>query len=192
VTCKEGGVEVKSGSAATAVCNGSPWSAGGTLPPGQTETGTFGYRSDLRESPGLTTNVPISFSIPLAASLSATQVHLLNIDGSVEFVMNETTEVGEEKTPTGCGTALTPPGTATNPTAAPGNLCVYLTKSAPNPLGHSASNLIVLPDVNCVIRACWEQEAVGAGVSGARFQVFNVTTVQATGWGTWALTAPES
>ena len=41
--CKEGGLEFTVGSGtATFACNGSPWTAGGTLPKGKTEKGEWG------------------------------------------------------------------------------------------------------------------------------------------------------
>jgi len=64
VNCPEGGAEFKVGSGApTRACSGSPWTAGGTLPSGQTETGTWSIAY-----PGGTFaefTVPISFPIPL-------------------------------------------------------------------------------------------------------------------------------
>jgi hypothetical protein len=69
VTCKEGGVEVKSAKPTTAVCNGSPWTAGGTLPSGKTETGTWNVAQF--ELPISTTDrlASISFPIPLPSSV---------------------------------------------------------------------------------------------------------------------------
>ena len=81
--CDElGGAEVKQEGAAqgTDVCNGkegSPWTAGGTLPKKATETGVFGppeaYEAGAETyySPIMSTNryqVPVSFSIPLATA----------------------------------------------------------------------------------------------------------------------------
>jgi hypothetical protein len=77
VTCKEGGVEVKSAKPATAVCNGkegSPWTAGGTLPSGQTETGTMDF-AFAKEIP--LKFASISFPIPLAEAPSNANVHIV-------------------------------------------------------------------------------------------------------------------
>jgi hypothetical protein len=68
--CTEGGIEVKSSSPTAYVCNGeegSPWTAGGTLPSGETETGVF-------VSPGSFKPAPISFAIPLAQPLDSAHV----------------------------------------------------------------------------------------------------------------------
>jgi hypothetical protein len=55
-------------------CNGkegSPWTAGGTLPPGATETGTWSFTALEAEEVGAT----ISFTIPLSGELDAAHVH---------------------------------------------------------------------------------------------------------------------
>ncbi len=105
-TCKEGGSELKSGLGVSSyVCNGKPWTDGGTLPEGKTETGA--WSDDLGPAGEGTAWVPISLPIPLKAALEATQVHFFG---------------EEEEGPAGSGCAG---GTAEKPTAEPGNLCVY-------------------------------------------------------------------
>jgi hypothetical protein len=81
---------------------GEPWTAGGTLPGGATETGTWTVRPPAAEG---IVRVPISFSIPLAAPLGETQVHYL-----------------KKTDPPLAGKCE---GNAANPTAEPGHLCVY-------------------------------------------------------------------
>jgi hypothetical protein len=76
---------------------GSPWTAGGTLPSGQTETGYWSFGS--RTTSGFE-YIPISFPIPLTAKPKVVYVG-----------------VGQEKA--GCS------GSAAEPAADPGNLCVY-------------------------------------------------------------------
>jgi hypothetical protein len=95
--CPEGGSELKAASGTTYACNGSPWTAGGTLPKGKTETGSW----TAEPAPGKEGTFQISFPIPLAASLPETQTH---------FAPNSE-----------C------PGTAEKPTAEPGSLCIYTT-----------------------------------------------------------------
>ena len=80
---------------------GSPWTDGGTLPAGETETGTWA----IGGPEGTTGFAAISFPIPLAAPLEAANRHL--------FVSGAEGETAE------C------PGTFGEPEAAPGNLCVY-------------------------------------------------------------------
>lgn len=63
IKCPEGGAEFKVGAGTpTVACNGeegSPWTAGGTLPSGETEVGTWGtsYKG--------TTFIPISLTLPV-------------------------------------------------------------------------------------------------------------------------------
>src|SRR6185437_4970223 len=74
---------------------GSPWTAGGTLPSGSTETGS--WATIIPASLGAL--VGIQFTIPLAAALPESKVHIAP-DASC-------------------------PGTAEEPKAASGHLCVY-------------------------------------------------------------------
>jgi hypothetical protein len=92
-------VEVEGSGVKKAVCNGkegSPWTAGGTLPSGKTEKGTWAVDG----APGAESlRASISFTIPLAEPVVADYV--------------------AAPTPGSC------PGTAKAPTAEPGFLCVY-------------------------------------------------------------------
>jgi Collagen triple helix repeat (20 copies) len=83
---------------------GSPWTAGGTLPSGQTETGTWSM-SEHAPSGG-NALASISFPIPLSAA------------GESFFFGKEETEE-EEFGASGCS------GTVTEPTAPSGVLCIY-------------------------------------------------------------------
>jgi hypothetical protein len=110
----------------TYACNGkegSPWTAGGTLPSGKTETGAWGFRSDVQkittEVEGVksevtvgATNVdlPISFPIPLLAPIANANVHI----HLVEYPTGATAEEIEQ-----C------PGSAEEPKAKAGHLCIY-------------------------------------------------------------------
>ncbi len=85
------------------VCNGSPWTAGGTLPSEKTETGTFGGTIVSNASSAKVLVAPISFTIPLAAELDSS--HVLK-PGSGEYATKCT-------------------GTGAAPTAATGYLCLY-------------------------------------------------------------------
>lgn len=65
--CAEGGSEfIASESKKTYACNGSPWTAGGTLPEGATETGTWAVESTASATEELRA-ATISFPIRLAA-----------------------------------------------------------------------------------------------------------------------------
>jgi hypothetical protein len=83
---------------------GSPWTAGGTLPSGETLTGSW-----YLDNNGIRT--AISFEVPLAAAIAA---------GNVHFVA-----------PGGGGSSPCP-GSEANPQADDGHLCVYGTFVAPS------------------------------------------------------------
>jgi Collagen triple helix repeat (20 copies) len=100
-------VEEEDGDPSVEVCNGepgepgkegSPWTAGGTLPPGATLTGTWSFNGAGNGEQ----YVPIAFSIPLATGIPASRVHL--VEGSGDATCTGTTQ---------------------NPKAPPGRLCVY-------------------------------------------------------------------
>jgi hypothetical protein len=102
VTCTAGGVEVKSASATTLVCNGKNGTNGQTgftetLPEGKTETGMWGAHDST------TPLAPISFTLPVVPAPT--------------FVF---VKEGEDKSAEGC------PGVVAGlPKADPGKLCVY-------------------------------------------------------------------
>jgi hypothetical protein len=170
--CFEGGitVEVEGSGSPKEICNGeegepgSPWTAGGTLPTKQTETGSWSYGA----TEGLA-NVTVSFPIPLAAELGASDVHYLNKAGK-EVVLGD--EGLEELTAANCL------GSAAAPTAKAGNLCVYAADEG-NAIMYSGA--ITSP-------AHEEPGTSGAGISGAWFRFFALETSE--GHGTWAVTAP--
>ncbi len=124
-TCaRQGGAELTSVSGKTTVCNGKegkqgePWTVGGTLPSGKTETGTwsFGPYTD----PGGVADVAVaSFPIPLAKALGEGHAHYINPEGM------EVNAADEDVAPTECGSGIGPGVNASNPQAKPGNLCIY-------------------------------------------------------------------
>lgn len=87
------------GATGAAGAEGSPWTAGGTLPSGETETGVY---STVPASEAGFQVLPLSFPIPLAAP-----------PGNMTYV-----PAGEEEVE-GC------PGTFVAPQADPGYLCIY-------------------------------------------------------------------
>lgn len=108
--CAEGGTKLSVGASSQHICNGSPWTAGGTLPKGQTEVGAWALAVPA-ENPEFHLTLArssISFGIPLSA---APQAHYL--------------KPGEQET-TEC------PGTALRPEAKEGQLCVYAQAAVPS------------------------------------------------------------
>jgi hypothetical protein len=145
---------------------GSPWTAGGTLPSNATETGAWSYGEVLGSPEELL--VPISFSIPLAGALGAEQVHYINVAGKEVY-----DGPLDERTSTACT------GTAADPTAEPGNLCVY-----------AARFYLASPSLwNSLIQTLGsEPGTAGTSTAGAVILLFDPQT-NSHGLGTWAVTA---
>ncbi len=124
------GVKLTSASGTNYVCNGaegpqgiqgtqgpegSPWTLGGTLPAGATETGSwFGTMPSAGEGDV----AAISFTLPLKAQLEFTKGHLVTKSG--EELNYETFELEP---------AVNCLGSAAKPTAKPGELCVYIAQA---------------------------------------------------------------
>jgi hypothetical protein len=144
---------------------GSPWTELGQLPTGQSEHGTWGawYNEDL----GLR-KIPISFTIPLPTRLDSSHIHV----------------VGEG----GTGPAECEEGTAAEPKAAPGNLCLYVAKAFGASL-LSGNFFIDDPEGENEISHGPEALYGEAGKSGA---LLNVEAAEAGGQieGVWVVTAP--
>ncbi len=84
---------------------GDPWTAGGTLPTGSTETGVWTASVDSSGNG----YGPISFPIPLPAPIEFSDAHIIT---------------GE--TPPECDNGAGAPGSAENPEADPGQFCVWV------------------------------------------------------------------
>lgn len=170
--CEErGGVEVKQEGAGsgTEICNGeegSPWTAGGTLPPGETETGTYLLTSETGSGtfePGAKYAFgQVSFPIPLPAEME---------EADMKFVLQSTAAPAECENPDHPGTA-----SARNPEADPGFFCVYQGFAD----GFDISEMVPMTPSS--------GEAISTtGTILAQL----VTDVEARSAGTWAVTAPE-
>lgn len=206
--CSQGGstLEVEGSGSKHEICNGeegpqgSPWTAGGTLPSGSTETGSWSLSGVYANPAPPVVNIP--FSIPLAASLGESQVHLIDAKG-MELLFNLETGSVEEVTPTQCGSALSPAGSAAKPAAAKGNLCIYVASKLPKGNeNYFASQFITDPGNECVGFACIFAKAGGASIAGALVTFYfkstgAVETVEPEekihvmwpqAWGTWAVT----
>ena len=155
---------------------GSPWTAGGTLPIGSTETGawTLPFIAESGVPIGAETyDVPISFPIQLAGPLDGAHVHFIDQFGKEVFFEN-----GEAKEldPTECL------GTVAEPTATPGNLCVYTRQLA---LGAKPGGAAEPVEYLQPIRKLSGPEP-GADVAGAQLR-FHVQ-YKSRGYGSWAVT----
>ncbi len=162
---------------------GSPWTVGGTLPSGKTETGTWSMgtlAAGAVPSFGSPSLVPISFPIPLATPLSGAnceaasedpcKVHLIFPNGKEkDFQLQERTSA----------TCL---GNVEAPTAVADNLCIYISAETGLITNLGANILIVRPSEPGLF-------AAGADKSGAILQLF-AETEGAKAFGTWAVTAP--
>ena len=174
-TCTEGGSKLV-GSSTTYACNGVKGADGAngedgetgfteTLPAGKTETGAWSFGKVVAaavptEYPPFEEPlyVPISFSIPLAAPIGETNVHYL--------------KVGEGET-TEC------PGTAAEPKAQEGHLCVY---TGGESTGQKFINFGINDPGSPVL-------VNGAAATGALVQML-VVEEKAFAAGTFAVTAP--
>jgi hypothetical protein len=151
--CAEGGsnFEVEGSATKYYACNGkegSPWTASGILPSGKTEKGAWGVISS-----GFAL-ASITFTIPLSAAPTPNYVTVTEWNGGTP--------------PTACR------GTAEEPTATAGNLCVYETSTA----GTSGT-----PTISS---AADGGSVVGhAGKTGA---LITVIGSPAEAYGTWAVT----
>ncbi|MGA9875121.1 MAG: hypothetical protein WBQ21_04860 [Solirubrobacteraceae bacterium] len=99
---------------------GSPWTDGGTLPVGSSETGqwSFSLTKGLEHLSAPLVTASISFPIPLAKALSGAHTHFIGT-GEGENEPNE--KLPEENGEKLCS------GNRKEPKAASGNLCVFLT-----------------------------------------------------------------
>ena len=168
-TCsKQGGSEFTSASGKTTACNGkegkegSPWTAGGTLPSGQDETGTWSVGP--LATPGPIIESIASFPIPLAADLPASGVHFINSTG-MEVIHKVEQTSGECK------------GSVAEPSAERGNLCIYMFPAL--------NRAPVIGDSANIFSFKFEE---GASRVGA-LALFPGSTTTVEGQGTWAVTA---
>ncbi len=171
--CKEGGSEFTAANGATTACNGkegSPWTAGGTLPSGSTETGTWAIGPLATEEVISSGNPSLlaSFPVPLKAPLGGEHVHVINLAGEEVIFEEEKGKAVPQK-------ANECPGSAAAPTAEPGNFCVY-------EFGVSKVELVS----QAIVPAAGGE---GAGTTGAVVERLN-EKIGGAAYGTWAVTAP--
>jgi hypothetical protein len=161
---KEGGSEFTAAEGQkTIACNGSPWTAGGILPKGSSETGQWVALGEGKKA-SEPVAASISFAVPLTAGLSEAHVHLIKVG-------EEGKEFAEE-----C------PGTVAEPKAKSGSLCVY-TKNL----------FDIVPGVEKAAGSAdpfldQSTGGSGAGTSGTSIRFETVSAEIYFGGGTWAVT----
>jgi hypothetical protein len=146
-----------------AICNGEdgePWTAGGVLPEGETETGTYYLRG---KSIGEEMNFPISFTLPLASVPNATYVEGTSAPGCPGVV---------------AGVA----------TASPGNLCLYKGGQAGIPFEEEELKFILFVNPLDGETIGFPGTNTGVAKTGTLFRVF-CGSVSCSWVGTWAVTA---
>ncbi|HXR30999.1 MAG TPA: hypothetical protein VN752_07660 [Solirubrobacterales bacterium] len=181
---------------------GEPWTAGGTLPSGETETGTWMFHH--ADGPQTGDAVDLSFPIRLAAPLDGDHVHYLSTkeitlggeekigggagelcDGKTGIELTECEEGFEELLFTTCS------GTAANPTADDGHLCVYEGFTSPAAVNREPfpgiANPVVGDPSQPGVGGYFKQVPPGAATAGA---VLNIVFHEGYLYGTWAVTAP--
>jgi hypothetical protein len=142
---------------------GQPWTPDNELPSNATLTGAWGF--GLARTDEFRARVPISFPIRLPNALGAANVRI----------------------PTDANFATNCTGTAADPQANPGFLCIYtghLTGASFSP-----GDFLPAAVINAAAAAGPAQTLRSAGVSGAVLS-FEVSADFAQGSGTWAVTAP--
>jgi Collagen triple helix repeat (20 copies) len=149
---------------------GSPWTDGGTLPTGATETGVWTASTvELKEQAEIL--VPISFPIPLASS---SEKYFYFTEKQTE---NEEFEVGGK--PSGCSWKASNP--TSRPAAPAGTLCIFAQVEA-------NKNVDGTPFVAPV---GGEPFTVGYGPTGSKLQFDTSSSgAQVVDIGVWAVTAP--
>jgi hypothetical protein len=160
--CTEGGTKFTSASGTSKACNGKqgePWTVGGTLPSGSTETGVW----TITQLTKIAKIQVASFPIRLEHALPEGHARFINVKGKEE------PEPGVEVEPTECK------GTADNPTAQPGNLCVY----AAELLNVITGSFVIGPPTGTV--------EANAGTTGALMEIAVGPGEIAEGHGTWAV-----
>jgi Collagen triple helix repeat (20 copies) len=175
---QRGGAELKQEGAGSGIeiCNGEdgeegkPWTAGGKLPVGSTETGAW-FAGPSKGAEEI--HAAISFSLPLAGEL--------DLGGSpttskVHFIFKNGQEFNESEPAVEASVHCL--GTAANPKADSGHLCVYV--------GFESSAVFAEGIANAAIRKITSQEG-GASTAGASVSPF-AEAAGATIKGSWAVT----
>ena len=143
--CPEGGSEFEATSV-TYACNGSPWTAGGVLPKGATETGTWAYGplpvlGESGEEKSGSAWVSLPFAVPLKEGLAEENIHFVTGEEAEKFQEGKFGGGAGELCDGKSGGELTScegnykatfaacPGSGFEPKAKEGHFCVYAIES---------------------------------------------------------------
>jgi hypothetical protein len=179
----ENGKDGKDGKDGKEGKEGSPWTDGGTLPSKATETGTWSF-SGPGPSIGNIVLTHISFPIQLPAPLEGSNCG----QGGpchVHFITTTGEEIGglKETQSKACK------GTAAEPTAEPGNLCLYEQERALLGVEHEEGDIIITSPGTPFPVAFPQESASGAGTTGAIIYFKGESETANFGYGSWAVTA---
>jgi hypothetical protein len=173
-----GGTKVEvEGSAASKkfICNGkegpegSPWTAGGTLPEGATETGSWLTTTSTEVAPGILEGKAIvSFAIPTTIPASALVVEV-----------GETPEGDPETFPEACDDGEEPEAGPEHPEADPGFFCIFVAK-------RNGSVPSEAPPGGVLAIHSGASGGFGPSTTGSVLSVFNDADEEV--WGTFAVT----
>ena len=178
--CKEGGSEFTVGTLHTYACNGEKGKEGPagqegnikkTLPKEMTETGTWSFFYTRlfpeEEEPDELRRIPISFPIPLATPLETVECSTEGSHCHVHIVKEG-----------GTGTGECEGGTASAPSAKPGNVCIYEGHVS----AHTEGGTFLYSNPS---------GGEGVGTSGLLWaiDITGAVGAEAVGYGSWAVTA---
>ena len=185
-TCNHlGGSEFTATTGTTTACNGvkgdpgEPWSA--VLPSGESETGVWALplqwtvRQPDKDGIKQTQFVAFNFPIPLEAKIPGTNMHFVNPAGK-EVILGPTFQP-EEVTAVNCL------GSAADPTASPGHLCVYAAYT-----DASAIDAGFIDPSNAGFN--FPVGSASSAKTGALLQFEREPEKMGKAMGTWAVTAP--
>ena len=187
--CAEGGSKFTVGGKTTTACNGEkgePGPAGPpgttgftkTLPSGETETGTWTISTPSVPSEAYFWTVPVSFSIPLKASISAANVHVVRDCSHLKATTLTQCEKEVKEAEKFC------PGTAETPRAAAGDFCFYQGPPIEQP---EKSELTV---TGTFLPGGGANNGVGTAGAVVALEYTGPKEVFAASSGSWAVTAP--
>lgn len=145
---------------------GSPWTAGGTLPSGQSEYGQWAFSDSAAGAYEAFATAALSFPIPLRPQLpDVADAYYIGLEEG-EGEPRQSSDI-----PVFCG------GTVANPTAVSGDLCIFAAE---------ATNLLgVVPFDSSQTGV----EAFRHGKTGAGINAFSKAAGAVSGHGTWVVTA---